>query len=44
LQPKGLIADGSNYKRYMKRWEQSCKFNGIELHDTSTDGAYILNP
>jgi competence protein ComEC len=44
LHPKEIIADGSNYKRYINRWEQSCKSNGIELHDTSTDGAYILNP
>jgi competence protein ComEC len=44
LQPKKVVADGSNYKSFIKRWEQSCKSNGIELHDTSTEGAYILNP
>lgn len=44
LRPKEIIADGSNYKSYIKRWEQSSKSNGIELHDTSTEGAYILNP
>ena len=44
LHPKEIIADGSIYKRYIKRWEQSCKTNVIELHDTSIEGAYILNP
>lgn len=44
LQPKEVIADGSNYKSYIKRWEQSCKSNGIEFHDTATEGAYVLNP
>ena len=44
LQPKEVIADGSNYKSYIKRWEQSCKSNGIKLHDTATEGAYVLNP
>jgi len=44
LQPKEIIADGSNYKRYIKRWEQSCKSNGIKLHNTSTDGAFMFNP
>jgi hypothetical protein len=44
LQPKEVIADGSNYKSYTKRWEQSCKPHAIELHDTSTEGAFVLNP
>ena len=44
LQPKEIIADVSNYKNYNKRCEQNCKTNGIELHDTSIESAYILNP
>ena len=44
LQPKGIIADGSNYKSYINRWKKSCESHGIELHDTSTKGAFILNP
>jgi competence protein ComEC len=44
LQPKGIIADGSNYKSYINRWEKSCESHGIELHDTSTESAFILNP
>ena len=44
LQPKGIIADGSNYKSYIDRWKKSCESHGIELHDTSTKGAFILIP
>ena len=44
LQPKEVIADGSNYKSYIKRWEESCKSYGIKLHDTSMEGAFTLNP
>ena len=44
LQPKGIIADGSNYKSYIDRWKKSCESHGIELHDTSTEGAFVLNP
>ena len=44
LQPKEVIADGSNYKSYIKRWEKSCKSYGIKLHDTSMEGAFTLNP
>jgi len=44
LQPKEVIADGSNYKSYIKRWEESCKSYGIKLHDKSMEGAFTLNP
>ena len=44
LHPKEVIGDGSNYKSYIKKWKKSCRSNGIELYDTSTEGAYILNP
>ena len=44
LQPKEVIADGSNYKSYIKRWEEGCKSYGIKLHDTSMEGAFTLNP
>ena len=44
LQNKEFIADGSNYKSYIKRWEESCKSYGIKLHETSMEGAFTLNP
>lgn len=34
LHPKEVIADGSNYKSYIKKWKKSCKSNGIELYNT----------
>ena len=42
IKPKVIIADGSNYKSYKKRWRKSCKSKGISFYDTSINGAYIL--
>ena len=42
LQPKMIIADGSNYKSYVKRWKKSCNKKNIAFHFTGTDGAYII--
>jgi competence protein ComEC len=44
LQPKEIIADLSNYKSYIKRWGRNNKSNGIELHETSSQRAFKLNP
>ena len=42
LQPKMIIADGSNYKSYVKRWKKNCTKKNIAFHFTGTDGAYII--
>ena len=42
LQPNLIIADGSNYKSYVKRWKKSCTNKNIAFHFTGTDGAYII--
>jgi len=42
LEPKIIIADGSNYKSYVSRWQESCLQNNIDFHYTGVDGAYIL--
>ncbi|MEL6304631.1 MAG: ComEC/Rec2 family competence protein [Bacteroidota bacterium] len=42
-QPKSVIADGSNYPSYISRWKKTCEAKGIPFHDTSKDGAYLLN-
>ncbi len=42
LQPKMIIADGSNHKSYVKRWKMSCTKKNIAFHFTGTDGAYII--
>ena len=41
LQPKLIIADGSNYKSFVERWEKTCTQKGVKFYDTQTNGAYI---
>ena len=43
LQPKAIVADGSNFKNYIDQWKKTCKSNGISFYDTSREGAFILN-
>jgi len=42
LKPELIIADGSNYKSYLKRWEKTCKEQKIPFHQTSKKGAFII--
>ena len=42
LQPKLIIADGSNYKSYAKRWKATCERKKIPFHNTSEKGAYFI--
>ncbi|WP_055442567.1 ComEC/Rec2 family competence protein [Lacinutrix himadriensis] len=42
IQPKGIIADGSNYKSYVARWENTCKKRKLPFHQTGKKGAFIL--
>lgn len=43
LKPKLIIADGSNYKSYVKRWEATCKNKKIPFHHTYKKGAFVLD-
>jgi competence protein ComEC len=43
LNPKIIIADGTNYKSYLKDWEQTCLKNKTPFHNTLQKGAFILN-
>ena len=43
LQPKAIVADGSNFKNYIDQWKKTCESNGIQFYDTSKEGAFILN-
>lgn len=43
LKPKIVIADGSNYKSYLKDWEQTCLKNKTPFHNTLQKGAFVLN-
>ncbi|WP_442267749.1 ComEC/Rec2 family competence protein [Tenacibaculum sp. ZS6-P6] len=42
VQPKLVIADGSNYKSYIKQWKNICKKEKTPFHCTYENGAYIL--
>ncbi|WP_372793656.1 ComEC/Rec2 family competence protein [Lutibacter sp.] len=42
LQPKLLIADGSNYKSFVAKWEQTCLKNKTPFYSTMQKGAFIL--
>lgn len=43
IKPKHIIADGSNYKTYVARWEATCKKRKTPFHQTSKNGAFIIN-
>lgn len=43
LDPDLIIADGSNYKSYVKRWQESCVKYRKPFHYTGQSGAFILN-
>ena len=40
--PKLVIADGSNYKSYLKHWQESCKKQNIPFHATAEKGYYSI--
>ncbi len=42
LNPKLIIADGSNYKSYLRRWKSTCEKQKTPFHQTSEKGAFIL--
>lgn len=42
LQPKLIIADGSNYKSYVQRWKATCVKEELPFHQTSEKGAFII--
>lgn len=37
-QPKQIIADGSNYKSYIKLWKATCEKQKIPFHATTEKG------
>ena len=43
IKPQQIIADGSNYKSYVKRWETICKKRKLPFHQTNEKGAFIIN-
>jgi len=43
IQPTQIIADGSNYTTYVKRWRVTCTKRKIPFHYTGEKGAYIFD-
>lgn len=43
IQPTQIIADGSNYRTYVKRWHATCTKRKIPFHYTGEKGAYIFD-
>ncbi len=42
VSPDQVIADGSNYKSYVKQWGETCKKEKTPFHYTGENGAYIM--
>jgi len=42
IQPKQIIADGSNYKSYISRWKKTCTKRKLPFHYTGEKGAYYF--
>ncbi len=42
IQPKMVLADGSNYRSYIPRWKRSCKKRNIPFHYTGDAAAYYF--
>ncbi len=43
LKPKLIIADGSNYKSYVSRWEATCQHKKLPFHATAKKGALTID-
>ena len=42
IQPKQIIADGSNYPSYVERWEKTCKTKKLLFTYTGKQGAFSM--
>jgi competence protein ComEC len=43
LNPKQIVADGSNYRSLVALWERTCLKMDVAFWNTSEDGMYVLN-
>lgn len=43
LNPKQIVADGSNYKSYINNWKMTCIKRKTPFHYTGQNGAYFMN-
>ncbi|MFD0863703.1 ComEC/Rec2 family competence protein [Sungkyunkwania multivorans] len=44
LQPKVIIADGSNYRSFAARWKNTCRLHKVPFHYTAENGGFIIAP
>jgi len=42
IHPKLIVADGSNYKSYIERWEKTCEKRKLPFHITRKKGAFVI--
>lgn len=42
LNPKRIIADGSNYFSYVAQWRKTCKLKKLPFHHTAKQGAFSI--
>ena len=42
LQPKQIVADGSNYHSYVDRWRKTSRKKKLPFHHTGTKGAFLI--
>ncbi len=42
LKPEQIVADGSNYFTYVKRWEKTCKLKKLPFCHTAKQGAFSI--
>lgn len=42
LEPRIIIADGSNYTSYVSRWRKTCEQKKLPFHHTGKEGAFII--
>jgi competence protein ComEC len=42
LKPEQIIADASNYKSYLRRWEVTCTERSMPFYRTNEKGAFII--
>ncbi len=42
ISPERIIADGNNYKSYVKRWKATAKRKKLPFHPTGEKGAFLI--
>jgi len=42
LKPKQIVADGSNYNTYVRRWKKTCKLKKLPFRHTAKQGAFPI--